>query len=106
MDSKGSASSASSLRSSVAGLPEVSSISFIFNGYSEGTRNSLGKALRGCERGLAGLNIVEATLRFDIEDLQKGGEPARVPQMRPQTARTRDLEAENEGKPWKFGGIR
>ena len=30
--------SASSLRSSVAGLPEVGSISFIFNGYSEGAK--------------------------------------------------------------------
>ena len=28
--------SASSLRSSVAGLPEISSVNLIFNGYSEG----------------------------------------------------------------------
>lgn len=59
-DSKRSASSASSLRSSVAGLPEVGSISFIFNAYSEG------------------LSIVEATLRFDTF---KDHEP-RVPEMR------------------------
>eukprot|EP00439_Symbiodinium_sp_Y106_P072529 s1065_g13.t1 len=63
-DSHGSksASSASSLRSSVAGLPEVGSISFIFNGYSEG------------------LDIVEAILRFDT--LHGKDEPARVPEMK------------------------
>ncbi|CAE7242125.1 slc44a2 [Symbiodinium sp. CCMP2456] len=56
------AGSASSLRSSVAGLPEVGSISFIFNGYSEG------------------LDIVEAILRFDT--LHGKDEPARVPEMK------------------------